>query len=285
MTTTQPRPSEEEMWAGPSGERWLASAVGFEKTLQGIGDELLARAALSPGQHVLDIGCGAGAMSLEIAKRVAPGGSVTGLDISPDLVKEATRRATATNPAVPVRFVQADAARSGLPTARADLLVSRFGTMFFTDPYGAFAHLHTLIKPGGRTALAVWMSPKENPWMAEMRKIMATHFDLPVVPPRTPGPFAFEEPDYLRDILTKAGFTGTDIVEWRTEMHVGGPGSTPEAAVDFLLQAMSVAQRAAEAPEAVRAKVRADLIKRYSDFMTPTGVKTPAAVWFATAKA
>ena len=157
-------------------------------------------------------------------------------------------------PRSPVRFVQADAANSGLPAAKADVMVSRFGTMFFTDPYGAFANLHTLVKPGGRLALATWKSPKENPWMAEMRKIMASHFELPVLPSRTPGPFAFEEPDYLRDILTKAGFSAVEIVEWQTEMYVGGPGSNPEVAVDFLLQAMSIAQRAVDAPEAVRAK-------------------------------
>src|SRR4051812_11842195 len=128
MPTPKDRPSEEEMWAGPSGERWLANAMRFERSLQPIGDKILDNAQLAPGNHVLDVGCGAGSMTMDIASRVAPTGSVTGLDISPALVAEATRRAAQTSPKLPARFLQADAAKADLPQAF-DRLVSRFGIM------------------------------------------------------------------------------------------------------------------------------------------------------------
>jgi ubiquinone/menaquinone biosynthesis C-methylase UbiE len=283
-TPKKDRPSEEEMWAGPSGERWLGSALRFELTMKGIGEELLARAALRAGEQVVDIGCGAGAMSLEAAGRVAPGGSVTGLDISPGLVKEATRRAEAARPKVPVTFVLGDAARTTL-RGKADCLISRFGIMFFTDPYGAFVHLRGFLKPGGRLALACWMPMALNPWMMTMRQVMAAHFELPVIPPRTPGPFAFGEAEYLRDILAKAGFGGIEIAEWKTEMYVGGPGTHAEAATEFLMQALSIAQRAVDASEAVQVAVKKELQERLGAYVTPGGVKMPAAVWFATARA
>ncbi len=214
------------------------------------------------------------------------GGSVTGLDISQALIAEATRKAAAAQLKASLRFVQADAAHSGLPVGAADCVVSRFGIMFFTDPYAAFAHLHSLLKPvTGRLAIACWAPMKENPWMLEVRTTLAAHFDLPKPPPRTPGPFAFEEPEYLRDILSKAGFQQIEIAPWHSEMYVGGPGSDPDSAADFLMQALSMAQRATDAPEAVRNTVRRELSNRLKNFMTPGGVKMPAAVWLATARA
>ncbi|HEY4328352.1 MAG TPA: methyltransferase domain-containing protein [Phycisphaerae bacterium] len=277
------RPSEEVMWAGPSGQRWLASATRFEDSLQPIGQALIDKAALSPGMRVIDVGCGAGSMSLDIAHRVAPTGTVTGLDISPDLIAEATRRADALHPKPSVQFILGDAARTSLP--QADRLVSRFGSMFFTDPYAAFRHMHGFLQSSGRLALALWAPLKENPWMLEVRTILASHFDLPTPPPRTPGPFAYDEPDYLRDILTKANFQQIDISPFKTEMYVGGPGSSPESAADFLFQALSMAQRAIDAPPDVRAQVRTELIARLQSFMTPAGVRMPASTWLATASA
>lgn len=283
QTPKADRPSEEQMWAGPSGDRWLASATALEETMQPVGDALLDKAALAPGEHVLDVGCGAGAVSLAAAARVAPGGSVTGIDISPALAAEASRRAAAASPPVPVRFIAADAARSPLPLGRADCLLSRFGTMFFTDPAAAFAHLHGLLRPGGRLALAVWAPLAENPWMAELRTVIAAHFDLPAPPPRTPGPFAFDEPAYLAGILAGAGFTQADFRPWYTRLPVGGAGSTPDAATDFMLNAMSTGQRALDAPPALREQVRRDLRARLARYDTPAGVQMPASVWFVTA--
>ena len=281
--TKSGRPSEEEMWAGPSGQLWLANALRFEETLRPLGDALLDRAGLAPGESVIDVGCGAGSMSLQIAQRVAPGGSVTGLDISPELVAEATRRASAEKPGASIKFVLGDAAKANLP--QADCLISRFGIMFFTDPYGAFAHLRTLIRAGGRLAIATWAPLKENPWMMEMRTVISHHFEVKTPPPRTPGPFAFDEPAYMKDILTKAGFQQIDIAPWQTQMHVGGPNSNPESAAGFLLKALSIAQRALDAPEEVRTRVQAELIERLRPHLTPTGVRMHASIFLVTARA
>src|SRR4051812_28523477 len=120
------KPSEESNWIGPSGERWLANAERFEQMLWPIGRALIEHAALRAGETVIDIGCGAGAVSLELARRVAPTGRVTGLDISPPLVGEANRRAAALVPKLPVQFELGDAARVSVSAAPVDCLVSRF---------------------------------------------------------------------------------------------------------------------------------------------------------------
>ena len=165
-----------EDWAGEMGARWLANLNGFENTIAPAGEDLLAHAAYQPGERVVDIGFGGGATSLAIAKAVAPGGEVVGIDISPDLAAATTRRAAAAGIAN-VRFICADAATVSVADAPFDRLCSRFGSMFFSEPVPAFANLRGLLKPGGRIDLAVWgrrsRTPgcsKAWPWPAVMWK-------------------------------------------------------------------------------------------------------------------
>jgi SAM-dependent methyltransferase len=274
--------TEEQHWSGPGGHRWHQCALLFEKTFQPVGEQLLKRAALSAGQHVVEIGCGAGGLSLDIASRVAPDGSVTALDISCELCDEGARRAKSAN-ANAVTFVAGDAAKTKLPR-KYDRLISRFGSMFFTEPYPAFAHLHSHLAPSATIALACWAPLKDNVWMLELRHVLARYFDVPEIPPKLPGPFAFDNPDYQRDILEFAGFKKIDIELWQSTMPLGGAGSTPESAADFMMHGMGVAQRAMDAPEPVRKKVFADLCNQFKPYLTPTGIQTPMSVFFTTAQ-
>ena len=282
---TADKPTEESNWMGPSGERWLANADRFEQMLRPIGHALIDHAALRPGEKVVDIGCGAGEISLELARRVGPTGQVTGLDISPPLVAEANRRAAAIVPKLPVQFELGDAARVSVSTAPVDCLVSRFGVMFFSEPYPAFAHLHTLLRPGGRFVFACWAALKENPWMGEVRNVFSEHFDLPALPPRAPGPFAFQEPDYVRDLLGSAKFNNVEIAPWKGNIPVGGPGNDPKAATDFMMMTVSIAKVVADAPPEVQDLVRQKLCDRLNAWMTPAGVHMPASVWLVSAVA
>jgi hypothetical protein len=157
--------------------------------------------------------------------------------------------------------------------------------LFFSDPVAAFTHLHGLLKPGGRIALAAWAPLKKNPWMLELRTILAAHFEMPTPPARYPGPYAFEEPEYLRDILTKAHFSQVEWVQWEGAMLAGGVGSSPESAADFLMSALSMAQRALDAPPPLREQVRSELVVRLHAFNTSAGVRMPASVWMTNARA
>ncbi|MCJ2177701.1 class I SAM-dependent methyltransferase [Novosphingobium album (ex Hu et al. 2023)] len=274
-----------EDWAGEMGARWLANLKGFEGTIAPMGEALLARAAFAPRERVIDLGCGGGATSIGIAAAVAPGGSVLGLDISPDLIAATTRRAQQAG-AANAKFVCADAGTATLPEAPYDRLVSRLGCMFFSEPVAAFTNLRGQIKPGGRIDLAVWGPPAENPWMTAGMAVAREHVEMPAPVPRAPGPFAFEETGYLREVLTAAGFGHVDIVAATGELPVGGVGSTAEEARAFATNAMAFGQVLLDYPPEVQAAAAADLTALYArHYRQGEGVMMSYCAWLVSATA
>ncbi|MBP7817832.1 MAG: methyltransferase domain-containing protein [Phenylobacterium sp.] len=273
-----------EDWAGEMGARWLAGIDDFEAMIAPVGAALLARAAYAEGDRVVDIGCGGGATSLAIASEVGPSGSVVGIDISPDLTAKATERAAEAG-TLNAQFIYADAA-SYRPDAPFDRLFSRFGSMFFPDPYAAFAHLHGCLRPGGRIDLAVWGPPRDNPWMMEMMGVLRRHMEVPPVAPRTPGPFALEDVDYLTAILMDGGFTGLDVAPYTGLQPIGGPGASPADAVRFSVSSLAAGRLLEGAPTALRHRVEDDLLALFARHHRPDeGVMMTGKVWLVSANA
>jgi SAM-dependent methyltransferase len=272
-----------EDWAGEMGARWLANLTGFENTIAPAGEALLAHAAYQPGERAVDIGFGGGATSLAIAQAVAPDGEVVGIDISPDLAAATTRRAAAAGISN-ARFICADAATVAVPEAPFDRLCSRFGSMFFSEPVPAFMNLRGLLKPGGRLDLAVWGPPQQNPWMLEGMAVARRHVEMPAPVPRAPGPFAFEERDYMEKTLLAAGFSNVNIVPAKGELPVGGPGATAEQAQAFVRHALAFGQALLDYPPEVQEAAAAELTALYARHYRPgAGVMMGYAVWLVSA--
>ncbi|HEY6925381.1 MAG TPA: methyltransferase domain-containing protein [Steroidobacteraceae bacterium] len=273
MTRPQPitnsLPGEE--WAGAMGERWLAHLRQFEGMISPVGQVLLQRAAFRPGERVIDIGCGAGATSIDIAQQVAPHGAVLGVDISPRLIEAAEERGRAEN-VTNVTFRCADATTVSLEGARFDRLFSRFGLMFFTDARAAFANLRTLLREGGRADFSVWAPARENPWVTQVMGIIGQYVDLPAPVPRSPGPFALDDPDYVRELLAYAGFKPPRIDSWQGEQPVGGPGASPEEAVAFVLDAMSFGEVLKESAPDILANVKTELTQLFARNRSDAGI-------------
>lgn len=156
--------------------------------------------------------------------------------------------------------------------------------MFFADPVAAFRHLRTQLVPGARFDLAVWGPPRDNVWMMAVMGVIRAHIEVPPATPRAPGPFAFEDIDYLRGLLADAGFVRVDIDDWRGDQAIGGPGRTPAEAADFALGSMSAARVLSEAGADVMAAARADLERVYAEHHDPeAGVRLGARAWLVTA--
>lgn len=271
-----------EDWSGEMGQRWLANLDRFEAMIAPIGEALIERAGLAPGERVIDLGCGGGATTRAIAGHVAPGGEVLGLDIAPMLIDEARARSEGI---ANIAFECADAATATLAKAPYDRMVSRFGSMFFSDPHPAFANLHAMLKPDARIDLAVWGPPRDNGWMMEMMGVVRTHVDVPPAEPRAPGPFAFEDLGYLGEVLDAGGFGMVDVEAYEGLQAIGGAGTEPAEALRFVLSSLGVGRVLDEQPEAVREAAAADLLAMFErNYVAGEGVLLGCKVWLVSAK-
>ncbi|MCJ2048183.1 class I SAM-dependent methyltransferase [Methylobacterium sp. J-070] len=223
--------TQTEYWNGEVGTRWARNQAVLDAMFVPLTEALFARMPLRDGASVLDIGCGAGATTLEVARRVGPGGSVTGADISAPLLAVARGRADAEAPgAAPIRFVEADVETADLGPF--DQILSRFGVMFFPDSARALANVRRMLKPEGRLTFLCWRALPENLWVSAVRAAV-----LPLLPeapkppdPDTPGPFRFADADGLVALLRGAGFArvACDAVD---RDIVLGRGETDAAAI------------------------------------------------------
>jgi len=168
---------------------------------------------------VLDVGCGNGETS-RAAARQAAAGSVLGVDLSSSMLERA-RQLAATEGLANVRFEQADAQVQRFEPGAFDVVVSRFGTMFFADPVAAFTNLAGAIRPGGRIAMVAWQGPDQNEWLREIRGALAAGRTLPVPPAGSPGPFAQADPDHVRTVLTTAGFSDVTVEDAKEPFWLG----------------------------------------------------------------
>ena len=174
--------------------------------------------------RVLDIGCGSGQTSLIAADAVGDAGQVTGVDVSRQLLELARKRAEGRGN---LRYIEADAAAYPFAPEH-DLLMSRFGVMFFDDPQYAFANLCMAARPGGRLAFICWRAMAENEYAAMPFEIAKPLMPvLPPADPHAPGPFALADADRLRAILAHAGFSDIAIARHDGLMPMG---TTPEQA-------------------------------------------------------
>ncbi|MGN6578229.1 MAG: class I SAM-dependent methyltransferase [Nocardioides sp.] len=276
-TTAAPASSNVEQaraWDGDEGRYWAANADRFDASLRAYHPLLLAEAAPGRADVVVDVGCGAGQTTLDLA-RLATGGTVAGIDLSGPMLDVARSRA-ATAGVINVRFVQADAQVHPLPEC--DLVVSRTGAMFFGDTDAAFANLAAALRPGGRIVLLVWQGVEHNEWLQRILGALAAGRDLPTPPPDAPGPFALSRPERVTSLLEGAGFARPDLRDLRRPMYFG---ETPEEATAFMhgLNAWMLADLDAT----TRGSALAALEQTMREHAGPDGVTFGSAMWLVTA--
>ena len=191
-------------WNGAAGGTWADDQERTDILLAPVQEAAIAHARVQTGETVLDVGCGCGTTSIELAKLVGSKGQVIGLDVSAPMVERARQRSVGIGN---LHYVHADAAMHSFTHPVADLLFSRFGVMFFGDPRAAFANMRKALKPGARVVFACWRKLPENPWM--LVPLQAAYQHVPPLPkpgPEDPGPTSFGDPDRVTRILTGAGF-------------------------------------------------------------------------------
>jgi SAM-dependent methyltransferase len=266
---------------GPGGRNWsrhFAVLDGMQREVSA-----LLQMALRPatGERILDAGCGAGALALEIAEAIAsPGrdsGRVTGIDISAPLIAIARERAASAG-RPDVDFLVADLQDHAFAPAAFDAAVSRFGLMFFADPVAAFRNIRAGTRPGGRLVFVAWAADSGNPWFSEARAAAVARLGAAAPSaPDAPGPLAFAGIPRVLGILAAAGWrdAGARVCDIGLDFEDGLP-----AALRLAQDAgpVSSVMRERGGSEADLAAILTDLGRRFAGFETDGRLRLPARV-------
>lgn len=220
-------------WNGVVGQRWVAMQQQVERVVAPFGEAALRAAAPRTGERVIDIGCGCGDTSIAIARMVGPSGAAIGIDVSQPMLAVARSR-EALAECAQLAFREGDASQAELP-ADIDLLFSRFGVMFFSQPAAAFRHLRKALRTGGRCVFVCWRAPRDNAWA--MTPLSAAREAMNITPAPAdrdaPGPFAFADDERLRAILSSAGFGDIGVQRFDAAIFLG---ATPRLAAEAVVQ-------------------------------------------------
>jgi SAM-dependent methyltransferase len=263
-------------WNGQGGRIWVARQAHTDVTLTPVTEALLAFASPRIGERVLDVGCGCGAPTLEFARAVGPSGRVAALDISGPMLADGEARAKAVGIAN-VEWRQADPATAALDEY--DLLTSAFGTMFFGDPVGAFAHMRRAANPRARMAIVCWRQLAENPWMEVPMRAVARHLPpRPKPAPHAPGMFAFADPQRVSEVLTASGWTPPRFKKLDVDLDIAA-GRGLEEAVTQSTQIGAVNSWLRNQPSEVISAAIASLRDALAPHVNGASVRLPSAMW------
>ncbi len=284
MSENQP---QVDYWNGDAGKMWAKNQAVLDGNMEQLSEVALASAAPKPGEHVLDVGCGAGDTTLALTRMITAGGApgrMLGVDVSePMLVRARERAAERSFPEGALGFLNADAAAHEFGPGSFDLVFSRFGVMFFADPVRAFKNLARATRPSGRLLFMCWRSMKENAWShAPLEVVRPLLPEMPQPPPDAPGPFAFASEARVRGILTEAGFCDITFTAADRPMVLG---ATAAEATEFALTIGPTARALRElgTPE-VTATAREKLTTLFQAYAQDGVVALPAGVWLVSAR-
>ena len=276
----EPNADQAAFWNGPGGRSWTERQEAQDIILAPTAELLLARARVEAGEEVIDIGCGCGATTIDLAKRVGSTGHVLGVDISAPMLARARERAPL---GAKLDFVLADATAYHFEPGRADLLCSRFGVMFFAAPVLSFANMRRALRSGGRLAFACWREPRANPWLILPLQEAYKHVPrLPEMGPEDPGPFAFASEERVRRILGDAGFSSIALeqIDLSIDLATGcGLDAALKTALHIGPTSRALEGQPPELQDAVAHSVRAALAR----FQKGDSVPLAASIWIATA--
>jgi len=271
--------TDKREWQGQTGTTWAEEYRRTDRSFGPLTDHLLALTRGFVFERVLDIGCGAGELSLAIA-RGRPDATVTGVDISPPLIAAAQGRgANLPN----VSFELADAAQWQSPSASApDLLVSRHGVMFFDQPPAAFANLAAQAAPGAGLMFSCFRAMEENPFFTQVVRL------LPVPPergdPLAPGPFAFADATRVHNILAQSGWGQIALAPFDFPMIAGSGADAIAETIAYFARIGPAAQAAAAMDSSARERFF-DRVRALAERHLHSGiVALPAAAWIVTAR-
>ncbi len=265
-------------WSGTAGCAWVEAQALVDQVLQPFEDVLVEAVSDSVARQVLDIGCGTGSTTRAVARLLGASGRCLGNDISEPMIEAA--RAMAEREGAPASFVCADAQTHAFEPVAFDMIISRFGVMFFDDPVQAFANLRRAVRAGGELRFVAWRSPEENPFMTTAERAAAPL--LPNLPPRRPdeaGQFGFADALRVRSILEESGWNTIDI------QPIDVPCTLPAKELTrYATRFGPVGRALQEADPQIRAQVATVVRAAFDAFVHGAEARFSAACWMVGAR-
>ncbi len=280
MSAVQESGAEQTMqWGGRRGQAWVEAQELLDRLFQPFEALLVDAVVTVAGRRVLDIGCGTGSTTLAVARRLGADGGSVGVDISAPMIVAA--RARAEREGVPATFVRGDAQAYAFEPTSFDTIVSRFGVMFFDDSVRAFENLRRAAQDGAALRALVWRGAEENPFMTVAERAAAPLLPhLPVRKPDEPGQFAFADPQRVRDLLERSGWSGIDLRPIDVECVMAAQDLVP-----YLTRLGPVGVALEGVDEAVRARVIETVLGAFEPYARGAQIQFAAACWMVEATA
>ena len=271
-----------EYWnTGAHADHWMTHQADYDRMLEPFTSIILDATMSSTTVNVLDVGCGFGVTTCAAA-RLAGAGEAVGIDLSGQMLARARDRAREAGLAN-ASFIEGDAQVYPFEPRCFDVVISRFGVMFFADPVSAFANLRAATRPQGRLSFVCWQPLTANAWLLVPGAALAQYVALPDLGPADqPGMFGLADPDRLTRILSKAGWQAIDVTPRQAEILIGG-GGTVDDAVEFLRTGSLGRAVLGGADPVTEALAVAAVRTALAPFADANGVHLGAADWHVTA--
>ena len=280
MMNTNSNPGEQNvLWNGAAGCAWVDAEDLIEQVFKPLEVMLTEQVRASSARCVLDIGCGTGITTLAASRALGPDGRCVGIDISAPMI--AAARARAERQHSRATFVEDNAETRVFEPDCFDLVISRFGVMFFNDSARAFANLRSAARDGAHLRFIAWRSAEENPFMTTAERAAAPL--LPNIPPRepnAPGQFAFADRKRVHRILEEGGWIGIEIKA--LDVVCGFP---EKELVRYFTRFGPLGRVFEQAEEQTRAEIINTVRRAFEPYVQGSQVRFTAACWDVSARA
>lgn len=266
------------LWNGSAGRAWIEVQPLLDEILEPFGDLLVQAVATRSAHRVLDVGCGTGATTLAVARLLGVKGEVVGVDISEPMIGVA--RARAAHDDSTATFICADAQTRPFEPASFDMMISRFGVMFFENSVSAFANLRRAATDDAELCLLAWRGAVDNPFMTTAERAAAPLLpNIPAREPDAPGQFAFANSGRVARILEESGWADIDI------QPVDVPCAFPEKElVPYFTQLGPLGRVLHEADEPTRARIIQTVRAAFDPYVDGNEIRFNAACWQISAR-